>query len=119
MSKKLVALKGLKGGLAYRIIKTGATDGSVENYTYRCTCASRGIVCHILRYCNVMCMTQLPELECFCDTDDVTRQNISEVIRKGPEISGIQDMRSKHKIGSTILKERTTPDVRNALNYKP
>ena len=29
------------------------------------------------------------------------------------EISGIQDVRSKHKTGSTILKEWTTPDSRN------
>ena len=37
----------------------------------------------------------------------------SEVIRKELEISGIQDVRSKHKTGSTILKEWTTPDFRN------
>jgi hypothetical protein len=38
----------------------------------------------------------------------------SEVIRKELEISGIQDVRSKHnKTGSTILKEWTTPDSRN------
>ena len=37
----------------------------------------------------------------------------SEVIRKEPEISGIQDVRSKRKTGTTILKERTTPDSRN------
>ena len=38
---------------------------------------------------------------------------INEVIRKELEISGLQDVRSKHKIGSTILKEWTTPDSRN------
>ena len=38
---------------------------------------------------------------------------ISEVIRKELEISGIQDVRSKHKTGSTILKEWTTPDSGN------
>jgi len=37
----------------------------------------------------------------------------SEVIRKELGISGIQDVRSKHKTGSTILKEWTTPDSRN------
>jgi hypothetical protein len=37
---------------------------------------------------------------------------LSEVIRKDLEISGIQDVRSKHKTGSTILKEWTTPDSR-------
>jgi len=38
----------------------------------------------------------------------------SEIIRKELEISGIQDVRSKHKqTGSTILKEWTTPDFRN------
>ena len=37
----------------------------------------------------------------------------SEVIRKELESSGIQDVRSKLKIGSTILKEWTTPDSRN------
>jgi len=37
----------------------------------------------------------------------------SEVIRKELEISGIQDVRSKHKTESTILKEWTTPDSRN------
>ena len=37
----------------------------------------------------------------------------NEVIRKKLEISGIQDMRSKHKTGSTILKGGTTPDSRN------
>ena len=37
----------------------------------------------------------------------------SEVIRKELEISGIQDVRSKLKIGSTILKEWTTTDFRN------
>jgi len=37
----------------------------------------------------------------------------SKVIRKELEISGIQDVRSKHKTGSTILKEWTTPDFRN------
>jgi hypothetical protein len=34
----------------------------------------------------------------------------SEVIRKELEICGIQDVRSKLKTGSTILKEWTTPD---------
>ena len=39
---------------------------------------------------------------------------ISEVIRKELEISGIQDVRLKHKqTGSTTLKEWTTPDCRN------
>jgi len=38
----------------------------------------------------------------------------SEVIRKVLEISGIQDVRSKHKTGSSILKEWTTPDSRIA-----
>jgi len=33
----------------------------------------------------------------------------SKVIRKELEIPGIQDMRSKYKTGSTILKEWTTP----------
>jgi len=43
----------------------------------------------------------------------------SEVIGKELEISGIQDVRSKHKTGSTILKEWTTPDFpKHALNYK-
>ena len=37
----------------------------------------------------------------------------SEVLRKELELSGIQDVRSKHKTGSTILKEWTTPDSRN------
>jgi hypothetical protein len=37
----------------------------------------------------------------------------SEVIRKELEISGIQDVRSKHKSVSTMLKEWTTPDSRN------
>jgi len=37
----------------------------------------------------------------------------SEDIRKELEISGIQDVRSKHKTGSTILKEQTTSDTRN------
>jgi hypothetical protein len=39
----------------------------------------------------------------------------SEIIRKEIEISGIQDVRSKNanKMGSTILKEWTTPDLRN------
>ena len=37
----------------------------------------------------------------------------SEVIRKELEISGIQELRSKHKIGSTILKEWKVPDSRN------
>jgi hypothetical protein len=32
------------------------------------------------------------------------------------EISGIQDVRSKHKIGSTILKEWTTPYFRNTTS---
>ena len=36
-----------------------------------------------------------------------------EVIREELEISGIQDVRVKHKTGSTILKEWTTPDSRN------
>jgi len=34
----------------------------------------------------------------------------NEVTRKELEISGIQDVRSEHKTGSTILKEWTTPD---------
>jgi len=39
----------------------------------------------------------------------------SEIIRRELEIAGIQDVRTKYKkkIGSTILKERTTPDSRN------
>jgi hypothetical protein len=37
----------------------------------------------------------------------------SDIIRKELEICGVQDMRSKHKTGSTILKEWTTPDFRN------
>jgi len=37
----------------------------------------------------------------------------SEVIRKELEISGIQDVKFKHKTGSTILKEWTTPDFQN------
>jgi hypothetical protein len=37
----------------------------------------------------------------------------SEVIRKELEISGIKDVRSKHKTGSTVLKEWTAPDFRN------
>ena len=41
----------------------------------------------------------------------------SEVIRKELEISGTQDVRSKHKqTGSTILKEWTTPDSRNTAS---
>jgi hypothetical protein len=36
-----------------------------------------------------------------------------KVIRKELEISGIQDVRSKHKTGSTILKEQKTSDFRN------
>jgi hypothetical protein len=44
----------------------------------------------------------------------VTQDKIrSEVIRIELQISGIQDVRSKHKTGSTILKEWTTPDNRN------
>jgi hypothetical protein len=42
----------------------------------------------------------------------------SEVIRK-LETCGIQDVGSKHKTGSTILKEWTAPDFRIAVNYKP
>jgi hypothetical protein len=42
--------------------------------------------------------------------DKIRRQ----VIRKELELSGIQDVRSKHKqTGSTISKEWTTPDSRN------
>jgi hypothetical protein len=37
----------------------------------------------------------------------------NEVIRQEREISGIQDVRSKHRTGSTILKEWATPDFRN------
>jgi hypothetical protein len=36
--------------------------------------------------------------------------------RKELETSGIKDVRSKHKTGSTILKEWTTPDFRNMLS---
>jgi len=34
-------------------------------------------------------------------------------MRKELEVSGIQDVRSKRKPGSTILKDWTTPDSRN------
>jgi hypothetical protein len=40
----------------------------------------------------------------------------SEVISKELEVSGIQDVRSKHKPGSTILKKWTTPDFRNTAS---
>ena len=49
---------------------------------------------------------------------DVIRSYINKIrseviIRKELEITGIQEVRSKHKTGSTILKEWTTPDSRN------
>ena len=37
----------------------------------------------------------------------------SEIRRKELDIPGIEDVRTKHKIGSTTLKEWTTPDSRN------
>jgi hypothetical protein len=37
----------------------------------------------------------------------------SEALGNKLEMSGIQDVRSKHKTGSIVLKEWTTPDFRN------
>jgi hypothetical protein len=62
-------------------------------------------------------MTRLEAAEmCFIRSKGYIRLDKirSEVIRKELEISGILDVRSKHKqTGSTILKEWTAPNFRN------
>jgi len=56
-----------------------------------------------------------------CQKIHKTRQNNYEVIRKELVISGIQDMRAKHKQNWINRLERTdnTRPPKQALNYKP
>jgi hypothetical protein len=58
---------------------------------------------------------QKAEMRCLRSVKGYTRlyKIIREIVRKELQISGLQDVRSKHKIGSDILKEWVTLDCRN------
>jgi len=71
-------------------------------------------VCKLMTYMTTVLNINFPNVFGFYFLNDTRLDKIrSEVIRKELEISGIQDVRSKHKGGSTILKEWTIPDSRN------
>ena len=66
----------LNWGLArYRIFKMGATDENVK-ITHTNVHVPVGAMewGHMLHDCNGMCMIQLPEHKCFCNTDVVTTE---------------------------------------------
>jgi hypothetical protein len=100
------------------------SSGKAINVTYseclflalniqQCAILSR-VACPTLQFFFLTISLQRAEMRCLRSVKGYTRlDKISEIVRKELQISGLQDVRSTHKIGSDILKECVPLDCRN------